>query len=264
MPDNQYTETTDTTSNLNQEVKDSLVNLNSKFDSLSTEVQSATNSVVTLEESVSKLEIGKNRSWIALAAAMIAFLSSIIGIVKCGSLRKRLKQQGKVIDELRIRIQNLGHAPKGVSKSSDLSSIEMLRHKVEEMEKSIKGLKASVLLQNPVPINPSYEPMAKKQGYFGNPVATSIPYFKNVLEIYDTDARFKVEINGSKAIFKPLDILGLLGTFVSNDAMRSAIEFDSKFPPKEARAMRLKIPGEAELRDNRWYITKKAIVILSR
>lgn len=45
--------------------------------------------------------------------------------------------------------------------------------------------------------------------------------------------------------------------------MRAAIDFVG-CAPTEASSMRVILPGEALQRDNRWFITKKAQILLSR
>ena len=204
--------------------------------------------------------------WGAIGLSTVALILCVICLRLCANLQRRASRQRNDIQELQQERQVNSFTPKTVTKSSIPSDYESLKRRILDLETQVRQYnsytrplqQSSTIITSPVT---EVEP--NKNGYFGNPIQATEPYFKKLIVSRDSEARFSVEISGNKAIFKPLESSSYLGTFVSNDAMRAAIDFVG-CAPTEASSMRVILPGEALQRDNRWFITKKAQILLSR
>ena len=266
------------TPEINQEVKDTLYKYAARIDSILGEfkntidkVDSMDKGVGSMNKKVSELKNIEKWWWVSCGIGIIAFIISIISLIHCRDLNKRLNRYRDKIQELRQDKQSISSAPRTVTKTSTPPDYNFLKQRVYNLECQISqfiSTSPSVLL-SAFPSADSAEIVStpivhevKKSGYFGSPINTTEPYFKKLLVSGDSDARFIVEISGNKALFRPLESSSYFGTFVSTDAMRAAIDFNGCLP-SEASSMRVITLGEAEQRDNKWVITKKVTVELS-
>lgn len=249
---------------INKEVKDSLDKYTARIDSISKEVKEALDNVVSIRKDVSNLKDNEMWWWIAMGISIIALVIAVFVIKLCVDLQSRANRQRRDIEEIVRERREAVYNSKHVTKSALPTDYDSLKRRVHDLE-----LKLNQHTSYAHPVQPHIEPVTKqivrdttKKGYFGTPVPAADPYFKKLLISQDSDARFVAEIIGNKAIFKPLESNSHFGTFVSNDAMRGAVDFKN-CAPTELSSMQVITPGEAEQRDNKWVITKKAIVHLS-
>lgn len=255
------TQTSNTTKqgDINKEVKDSLENFNVKIEAISKEFKEAKGDISTMKD---KLKEKEWLLWGSIGLSTVALILCVICLRLCANLQRNNSK------ELQQKRQENSSTSETVTKSSMPSDYESLKRKVLDLETQVKqyisyirpSQQSSTIIASPVT-----EVGPNKNGYFGNPVQAIEPYFKKLLVSCDSEARFSVEISGNKAIFKPLESSSnsYLGTFVSNDAMRAAIDFNGCAPTK-ALSMQVISHGEALQRDNKWFITKKAQIRLSR
>lgn len=249
---------------INKEVKDSLDKYTARIDSISKDSKAVIEDVASMRGKVSSLQDNEKWWWLSCCVGIISLVLSIICLIRCVDLNKRLDRHRDDIQEVKRDKQSALFAPKTISKTSTPSDYASLMRRVYDLECQIRRLSS-----DPRPVQQLVEPVvnpivheAIKNGYFGNPINAVEPYFKKLLVSRDSDARFIAEISGNKAIFKPLDSSSYFGTFVSNDAMRAAVDFKGCVP-SEASSMQVITPGEAVQCENKWVITKKATVYLS-
>ena len=244
-------------------VKDSLEKCSEKIDNLSNKLNEYTRKVDSISGKQGD-QYGKVWLWVLSGVAIVAFFVAIYSLVCFRRLNKRLNRHRNDLESLKSDKQSVSFAPKPVSKNSTPSDYENLKRRVFDLERRIQQ-PALATRPNPKPaesvVKPAAQPMVL-QGYFGNPIGTESAYFKKMLISCDSEARFSVDYLGNKATFRPLDSGTYFGTFVSNDAMRVAVDFEG-CPTSQASSMQVVAPGEAELRDNKWIIIKKSIVKLS-
>lgn len=249
---------------INKEVKDSLDKYTARIDSISKVSKAAIDEVASMRGSVSALQDNEKWWWASFGICVIAVIITIICLIRCVELNKRLGRHRGEIEGLKSDKQLTSFAKKNVSKTSAPQDYEALKRRVNDLENQIRQLtSASRPVSNPaktIAIPIVQEPI--RSGYFGNPINAADPYFREILVSHDSEARFIVEITGNKATFRPLDSPSYLGTFVSNDAMRAAIDFTGCVP-SVASSMQVNTSGEAIQRDNKWIITRKATVYLS-
>lgn len=249
---------------INKEVKDSLDKYAARIDSISKDCKAAIDDVACIHVKVSALQDKEKWWWTSCVIGIVAFVFTIISLIRCAELNKRFNRHREDIQELKRDKQSASFAPRTISKNSTPPDYDSFKRRIYDLECQLRQLtSAHHSIQPPVEsvANTSIHKM-NKNGYFGNPINAAEPYFKKLFVSRDSDARFIAEISGNKALFKPLDSSSYLGTFVSNDAMRAAVDFKG-CAPSEASSMQVVTPGEASQRDNKWIITKKATVYLS-
>lgn len=260
-------ETEQKSPDLNSLVKDSLNNFAARIDSISKESREAIDEVSSMNSKVSDLKNNEKWIWSSCGLGLLALILVLYCIIRSVKLNERLDRHRDKIQEFKRDKQNASFAPKSVFKSSTPADYERLKKRVSDLEFQIRQLTS---YSQPIqPTQSKVEPIvtpavlaSNKNGYFGTPINATDPYFKKLLVSRDSDARFSAEISGVKAYFKPLDSSTYFGTFVSNDALRAAVEFKG-CAPSEATSMQVIARGEAVQRDNKWVITKKATVNLS-
>lgn len=251
---------------VNQAVIDSINNFKSQIEAISKESKEAIDEVSTIKATVSHLQNKEIWLWSAIGFVCVVVLILFSYFYKLyANLQGKVKNQSSDIQKLQGERQANSFPPRTVEKPSIPADNDSINRRLSELEKQLKRLSDSLSRQQQSPTittDPVIEHAPTKIGYFGNPIPAAEPYFKKLLVPSDSEARFSVEISGDKAIFKPLDSSSYLGTFISYDAMRAAIDF-SGCPTNKASSMQVKNPGEAKQRDNKWFITKKAEVHLS-
>lgn len=268
--------TVDDHPDINQEVIDSLQNYNTKISEISVACDEAVANVKNMQSSVQQLNDIKIWIWVANAIALLALVLSIVALSKNSNLNKRLDRHREDISNLKLDKVKTSHQPQPISKPSVPTDYESLNRRVFDLEFSFNNLSATVgrlMINSSQKVEPTStvnevkvpeveNAFETKKGYFGIPVKSNDPYFKKLLKSQDSEARFSVEITGNKAYFKPIESSQYLGTFISSDALRVAIKFTG-CEPENATQMKVITDGNAELKEDRWYITKKATVYLS-
>lgn len=109
--------------------------------------------------------------------------------------------------------------------------------------------------------------IASQRGYFALPSKgpDDSGYFKKVYDKWGSDVRFEAEINGDYAKFKPIDKIEKDNIVFSSDSVDLAVDIDdSACARKEVKCVIVRSWGRAELKNNRWYITKKAEIQLKK
>lgn len=222
------------------------------------------------QNSTSQVSKVKNYGvWLWGAVILVCVISLILFVI-CLKLYSNLQsivdRQRFDIEKLKKLKQEVAVAPKTIERTYVPLDYESLKQRIYNLELQIKQL-ASCQIKQPQAVSAfgstGIEPALSKGGYFGNPISAAEPYFKKLFVSRDSEARFSVEISGDKATFKPIESSDYIGTFISNDAMRAAIEFQGFTPGERPSSMRVIMPGEVEHREDRWFITKKAQVYLS-
>lgn len=214
--------------------------------------------------------------WLALGLGFIALCFGIILLMVSQRITNRLNKCARLIKEIQENHADSAIAPTSPKVRPNYAStfeVKKLADKLSEVNSQVQQLwaaKASVTspqsgkdqqpIELPKPVTSKEE---TKQGYFGNPIQAANPYFRKWLSSKDSDARFSVEQTGAIAIFKPLEDTAYLGTFVSTDAIRSAVEFQGCEPTTAATHIKVINPGEAQQIGEKWIVTKKAVVKLS-
>lgn len=256
---------------INKEVKDSLDKYTARIDSISREteeairkVESMQGDVLYLKKEISDLKDNEKWWWTSCGIGIVAIILAIVCLIRYAELNRRLNRHRNDIQGLQRDPQSASFAPRAVSRNATTSDQDSLKRRIDDLERQIRQLtSAPRSSQQPVgSVVNQIAHAANENGYFGNPVNATEPYFKKLLGSRDSDARFIAEVSGNEAKFQPLDSSSYLGTFVSNDAMRAAVDFKG-CSPSAASSMRISEPGKAILRDNKWIIEKKATVILS-
>lgn len=206
--------------------------------------------------------------WVAIALGVVDLFLSFICLKKCVNLNARSHLYEETIKKIEEELRKDPLSTRGLPNAKPASDIESLHRRVSELETQLRMLKnGTVQINNQpkqpqVPNNRVEKPATPQCGYFGTPIQASEPYYRKLLISREPEARFSAEVNGNKAIFKPLDSSNYFGTLVSTDAMRVAIDFCG-CATAEASSMQVIMPGEAVLKDNKWIITKKSKVQLS-
>lgn len=246
---------------INKEVKDSLDKYTERIDSISKVAKAASDNVGVMHKKVSDLQDKEKWLWSAFGLAAVAVILALICLIRTINISKRIDRHRREIDELRHDKQSV--SPTMVNNPSIPSDYNTLKKRVSDLENKLNKLlttpneRPDVDREAPKPVVQT----STKSGYFGTPINASEPYFKRLLNTRDSEARFTTEISGKRATYKPIELSSYIGTFVSTDAMRAAIEF-SGCNPSEATSMTVVTPGTAEQRNDKWIITKKASIKL--
>lgn len=243
-------------------------------DSISTISQELRNAVETVDNmraSITKMQGKEICLWGAIILiAVLAFVLFGICHKLYSNLHDRANRQHSDIEELKRYNQDQSSSPRTAARTSVPSDYESLKRRVCELEKQVNQLTSDSrpIKQSQTMVVPNVPkaPSPKTNGYFGNPVqAAKQPYFKKLLVSCDSDARFSVDISGDEAVFRPLESSDYIGTFISNDAMRAAIEFQGCTPREGPSSMHVNKPGKAVQEEGgKWLITEKSQVYLSR
>lgn len=246
--------------------KNSLENFQLKIEEFSEQIEYSSENIKKLESSVKDLDALRFWVWISLGLSGLAIILSLITISKSSTLKG-------AIEDLENRIRDIGNGLQNdilqfqqVSRNYFNNEVEQLKRRVLDLENQIRQKSAGLNTERLIPPIPEPIPSPQQQikkGYFANPINGATPYFKKLLQYKEPEARFSAEISNNKAVFRPFEEAVYFNTYTSFiDDYRAAIEF-SGCDPKQASKMEIIKKGYAELRDNNWYITKKALVKLS-
>lgn len=202
---------------------------------------------------------------ISLVLCIVSLVIAVVALAKASKFNNRLDKYGNDIDNLRQSADSRV-APTPRQNGSD--DYYHLKLKLSSLENEVNALKRTDnTLDNNRPYTPKPTPVPgvkTKKGYFGQPTQTDRGYFKSFLTAQDSEARFSAEEKNNVATFEPLlNTRAERGTLLHTDAAKLAVDFEG-CSLQEANQAEVIKPGEAKLEGNRWYITKKAIVFLSR
>lgn len=260
---------------LNEEQEEDIES-NSSIESLKANYKDLNNLYYEMNSEITELK-SQNKDmniiklWIIIISA-ISFISiclSLIAIIYDNSLKSKIENIQNKLQKNKYSFKESSYNPQQGSINYNSYEVQQLKMKISELEKKIYGLSFPIteisntnkpFIQTPDP-DISLPPQ-EKNGYFGNPIKVSQPYFEKIINTKNSDARFSVRYNSTKAFFRPLEGPTYLGALTTSDNLRLAVEFTG-CDPRNAKIMTIGNEGEAELKENRWYITKKALVILS-
>lgn len=252
-----------------KEVMDSISKLTDKFaevkESISmqeTEITELKRTVTDTKKSITLLSI------IAVSSAVIALILACGSIYLINKLQTRITRHRNEIEDLKSKVliatsgQQSSQSSSQTSKlSKDYDSlvarVQTLEHKVALVQPSMHAQRVA---QQAVPKKVTTELI----GYFGIPskMSETEGYFKKLINsASDSDVRFSATIKGNHAEFKPREGESYLGSFKSSETFKLAVTVTGCLL-SEATAMNTVLPGQAELIDSRWVITRKAIINL--
>lgn len=213
-------------------------------------------------------------SWVIAA---IALLVAVISLIKLNSVQKRADRHRKDIGDLERRISILeqktnvaptrnrtANAEMGSSEYTTLASrIYKIEHQLNTMNHSSISERKNLSSSNPGSDASRF--VNGQSGYFGLPTPMSFTkaYFKRLSDIPESDSRFTVEVKNDKAEFRPIEGSQYLNDLRSFDTIKMALDITG-CAPSEANQMSVVLPGEAKKDGDRWIITKKATIALSR
>lgn len=242
--------------------------LRGKYDELAKESESNLQTRTKMQQDI---DSNGTVTLLAIALAIIALIVAVIAMLRCSALQKQLR------DEQGDSPKPFGNTPPSAPVSRmDINNLQRTLNEIQlKVANQIRAIDDKVnklyfsqarnTINDPVkpdchPTNPGLPGKKSETGYFGFPVPVSNPYFQKLMTRKDGDALFSAQIDGKKATFAPIDSRQTFGTLVSNNTLRAAIDFSGD--AKNATTMTLEKSGEAELRGDYWYITKKAKVQL--
>lgn len=261
-----------------KQVLDSINVLVSQIETLSKGQETNSNSIKEVSKEVADLKGTSHLfdliSWITAA---IALLATVISLIKLNSVQKRADRHRKDIGELERRISSLEQKTtvspirnRTVNAGMSSSEYTMLSSRLSKIERQLDTMnhvsiseRKNIPSSNPVS---DVRSLVNEQfGYFGLPTQMSLTeaYFKRLSDNRESDSRFTVEVRNDKAEFRPLEGVQYLNDLKSNDAIKMALDITG-CAPSEANQMRVILPGEAKKDGDRWIITKKATIALSR
>ena len=262
-------------SNEKKQVLDSISVLVSQIETLS---ETNNNKLNTISKEIADLKGASHLfdliSWIIAA---IALLIAIIAIIKLNSVQKRSDRHRNELGNLEQRInlleqKTVSSSTRAKSSYSGISNSEYasLASRISIIERQLDKISQSqtTIHQNIVQNRPLSEvrPCTNElNGYFGLPTQMSLTeaYFKKLSDIRDSDSRFVVSIRDNKAEFRPIEGTQYLNDLKSNDDIKMALIMKG-CAPSDAIQMTVILPGEAKKDGDRWIITKKATIALSR
>lgn len=207
--------------------------------------------------------------YISLILAIISIVIAIVALVKASKFNKRLDKHGNDIYNLKQSTDSR-FAPTPRQNGSD--DYYQLKSRLRILEDEVKALKRTknafddnrVSPYTPKP-TPTPVPVVETQkGYFGQPTQADRGYFRSFLTARDSEARFSAEEKNNVANFEPLlNSRAELETLLHTDAAKLAVDFQGCSLQEANQATVIK-PGVAKFEGNRWYITQKALVALTR
>lgn len=266
-PNSLSTYTSSTPEDLNPEIKDSLNNLKIQIEKLSQQSQETSSNVKKMEASIKTLGNIEFWIWFTLGISIMCLFISIIVLSKYSEVKRKLDRNSDKIRSIINDIREFTFQAQSNSKGLRSNEHVNLQIQINNLEQSIRNLQDYLNDINKTPIhhkgniNSASISNQVQEGYFGLPVKTDPAYFNNFLPSKQPEARFSVEISNNKAIFKPFENNQFLNSYLSSDTVRVAITFIGD--TKTATNMIVIQEGEATYRNERWYITNKAIVKLS-
>lgn len=239
---------------------------------LEVQIKAIDESVKTHDDGISAL---KKTAWdaklwfyIALGIAVLYLIIAVICIIQLIKLNERVNRHRHDIEGLRYNIQTNSATSQSYQPQRQTSSVGneyySLAAKVKDLEQKFAQAESSKrtpkVVQQPARGNATTEQI----GYFGVPsqMSQTEAYFRKLIEsASDSDVRFSATVTDNRAKFEPKE--GMISSLKSSDTMKLAVETTGCLL-SDATSMKTIKPGEAELRDSRWVITKKALIHLQK
>lgn len=261
--------------------------LNKRIDSLSNRLSKSTEEINKSVEDVkgiienTKEDIIKNTKgdiglfrWMAI----ISLVATIIMIIlvawlwrRCEKLSECIRNIGNSLEGLERTVMWYSPTSQHTKSSSTVRYVEKnafddLYAKVRELQdevqnRSIAGYNTQCSQTKNIP------QIASQKGYFALPSKgpDDRGYFRQIYDKRDSDVRFEAEIKDNCATFRPVDKIETDNTFFSSDVVDVAVDIDdSACTRKDVKHVDVVSPGKAELKNDRWYITKKAELKLKK
>lgn len=247
-------------------MKNNIENLEKQIGESSNRADKYENEIKNLKEQESS---NKMHLYISLILAIISIVVAIVALAKASKFNKRLDKHGNDIYNLKQSADSR-FAPTPRQNGSD--DYYQLKSRLRILEDEVKALKRTknafddnrVSPYTPKP-TPTPVPVVETQkGYFGQPTQADRGYFRSFLTARDSEARFSAEEKNNVANFEPLlNSRAELETLLHTDAAKLAVDFEGCSLQEANQATVIK-PGVAKFEGNRWYITQKALVALTR
>ena len=206
---------------------------------------------------------------ISLVLGIISLIIAIVALAKASKFNKRLDKHGNDIYNLKQSADSR-FAPTPRQNGSD--DYYQLKSRLRILEDEVKALKRTknafddnrVSPYTPKPTPTPIPVVETQKGYFGQPTQADRGYFRSFLTARDSEARFSAEEKNNVANFEPLlNTRAELETLLHTDAAKLAVDFEG-CSLQEANQAKIIKPGVAKFEGNRWYITQKALVALTR
>ena len=247
-------------------MKNNIENLEKQIGESSNRADKYENDIKNLKEQESS---NKMYLYISLILAITSIVIAIVALAKASKFNKRLDKHGNDIYNLKQSADSR-FTPTPRQNSSD--DYYQLKSRLKILEDEVKALKRTknafddnrVSPYTPKP-TPTPVPVVETQkGYFGQPTQADRGYFRSFLTARDSEARFSAEEKNNVANFEPLlNSRAELETLLHTDAAKLAVDFQGCSLQEATQATVVK-PGVAKFEGNRWYITQKALVALTR
>lgn len=214
------------------------------------------------------------------AGVVISVLLSIIAFAKVKALKKRANRHRYDINQLDQELKNISANSvtssgrvKSTSPTISRSEYSSLTSRIDELERQLNkdAIKHDPIMSSKAAVDDrkaDAEALTSNHattGFFGLPIQMSLTdaYFKRLSDNRETGSRFSAVVRNSGAEFKPLEGQQYLNDLRSNDAIKMALDIQG-CAPSEATQMAVIMPGVAKKDGDRWIITKKATIVLSR
>lgn len=205
--------------------------------------------------------------FISLVLGIISLVIAIVALAEASKFNKRLDKHGNDIYNLK---QSADSRFASASRQNGSDDYYQLKSRLRILEDEVKALKRTKNAfddnrVSPYTPKPTPVPVVETQkGYFGQPTQADRGYFRSFLAARDSEARFLAEKKNNIANFEPLlNSRAELETLLHTDAAKLAVDFEG-CSLQEANQATVSKPGVAKFEGNRWYITQKALVALTR
>lgn len=248
-----------------QAVMDSISKLEVQIKAIDESVKTHDDGISDLKKTASDAKLW---FYIALGIAVLSLSIAVICIIRLIKLNERADRHRNDIEELRMKISNTPSCQQNSQQLRQTSNVGneyySLAARVQTLEQTIAKEQSSKrshnVVQQVVPVQPKHAQI----GYFGVPsqMSQTEAYFRKLIEsASDSDVRFSATVRCNRAEFEPKE--GMISSLKSSDTMKLAVETTGCLL-SDATSMKTIKPGEAELRDSRWVITKKALIHLQK
>lgn len=252
-------------SNEGKAIMDSISKLYVKNAAFNDTIKSQKSVISALETRTSDLE-----KWIYIALATAGLALILVGWAIYCVMRtnERITRRRKDIEDLNRRVDILiqkidsqRHTPVAQS-SKDYNALASRLYSLEKtINQSQVAQDSTQVAQQPA----KAKAVTEEKGFFGIPTQMSETdgYFKKKINSEsDSEVRFKATITDkTRASFEPMIGDRYLATLKSSDTMKFAVE-TTGCPLAEAKSMTFLTSGEAQLKNSRWEITQKALILL--
>lgn len=256
-------------------VLDSLTRINFDIAKINLKIAEQDNSLQKNESSIVELRRTTLLSiLVACGIGIVSLIISILAIVKTKAANERVRRHRQEIEELKHSSTASEARFENATRNMGISVYRLqsreyqdLSSRIYRIECQMKGQSQPVSIgsgeDNTISINEN--PSNELNGYFGLPIQMSATkaYFKRLNQSRDAEARFSVVVKNNKAEFSPLKGRQYFNDMKSTDEVRLAFDVQG-CASSEAVQMIVINPGEAILENNRWIITKKVKIELSK